>query len=137
MATHSNTLAQRIPWTEEPGRLQSIGLQESGMTQQLNRHGVCVYIHIYTHTHIHTHTYIYPFMQCLFEFLPIFNWVVPQSIGAAIIKCHTLGSLKRTFFTVLQARKSKIMVPAWSLSSRLDPPLSGSSSHRLLLCLYV
>ena len=27
MATHSNILAQRIPWTEEPGGLQSIGLQ--------------------------------------------------------------------------------------------------------------
>ena len=26
MATHSNTLAWRIPWTEEPGGLQSIGL---------------------------------------------------------------------------------------------------------------
>ena len=27
MATHSSVLAQRIPWTEEPGRLQSMGLQ--------------------------------------------------------------------------------------------------------------
>ena len=27
MATHSNILAQKIPWTEEPGGLQSIGLQ--------------------------------------------------------------------------------------------------------------
>ena len=27
MATHSSILAWRIPWTEEPGRLQSIGLQ--------------------------------------------------------------------------------------------------------------
>ena len=26
-ATHSNILAWRIPWTEEPGRLQSLGLQ--------------------------------------------------------------------------------------------------------------
>ena len=25
MAPHSNTLASKIPWTEEPGRLQSIG----------------------------------------------------------------------------------------------------------------
>ena len=25
MATHSSVLAWRIPWTEEPGRLQSIG----------------------------------------------------------------------------------------------------------------
>ena len=27
MATHSSTLAWRTPWTEEPGELQSIGLQ--------------------------------------------------------------------------------------------------------------
>ena len=30
MATHSSTLAWRIPWTEEPGRLQSKGLQRVG-----------------------------------------------------------------------------------------------------------
>ena len=27
MATHSSTLAWEIPWTEEPSRLQSMGLQ--------------------------------------------------------------------------------------------------------------
>ena len=27
MATHSGILTWRIPWTEEPGRLQSMGLQ--------------------------------------------------------------------------------------------------------------
>ena len=27
MATHSSTLAWKIPWTEEPGRLQSVGSQ--------------------------------------------------------------------------------------------------------------
>ena len=30
MATHSSTLAWKIPWTAEPGRLQSIGLQRVG-----------------------------------------------------------------------------------------------------------
>ena len=30
MATHSNTLAWKIPWTEETGRLQSMGLQRVG-----------------------------------------------------------------------------------------------------------
>ena len=30
IATHSRILARRIPWTEEPGRLQSIGLQRIG-----------------------------------------------------------------------------------------------------------
>ena len=30
MVTHSRTLAWKIPWTEEPGRLQSMGLQRVG-----------------------------------------------------------------------------------------------------------
>ena len=30
MATHSSTLAWRIPWREEPGRLQSMGSQRVG-----------------------------------------------------------------------------------------------------------
>ena len=40
MATHSSTLAWRIPWTEEPGGLQPLGSPKaSDMTEQL------------THTH--------------------------------------------------------------------------------------
>ena len=35
MATHSSILAWRIQWTEEPGGLQSMGSQESDMTEQL------------------------------------------------------------------------------------------------------
>ena len=30
MATHSSTLAWKIPWTEEPGKVQSMGLQRVG-----------------------------------------------------------------------------------------------------------
>ena len=30
MATHSSILAWRIPWTEEPGGLQSVGSQRVG-----------------------------------------------------------------------------------------------------------
>ena len=30
MATHSSVSAWRLPWTEEPGGLQSMGLQNSG-----------------------------------------------------------------------------------------------------------
>ena len=37
MATHSSTLAWKIPWTEEPGRLQSVGLQRV-TTEQLKFH---------------------------------------------------------------------------------------------------
>ena len=38
MATHSSILAWRIPWTEEPGSLLSMGLQESDTTERLNHH---------------------------------------------------------------------------------------------------
>ena len=33
MATHSSTLTWRIPWTEEPGWLQSLGQKESDTTE--------------------------------------------------------------------------------------------------------
>ena len=36
VATHSSILAWKTPWTEEPGRLQSVGSQESDMVQWLN-----------------------------------------------------------------------------------------------------
>ena len=35
MATHSSILIWRILWTEEPAGLQSMGLQESDMTERL------------------------------------------------------------------------------------------------------
>ena len=31
IATHSRVLAWRLPWTEEPGRLQAMGSQKSGL----------------------------------------------------------------------------------------------------------
>ena len=38
MATHSDILAWRIPWTEEPGGLQPRGPQESDTTERLSTH---------------------------------------------------------------------------------------------------
>ena len=48
MATHSSILAWEIPWTEEPGGLQSMGSQRVGnnlaMEQQQQQLYVCVFI---------------------------------------------------------------------------------------------
>ena len=46
-ATHSSILLWKTPWTEEPSRLQLMGLQELDMTE-----------HKCTHTHTHVHVYI-------------------------------------------------------------------------------
>ena len=43
MATHSSILPQRIPWTEEPGGLRSMGsqsLDRTGVTQRTHKHSV-------------------------------------------------------------------------------------------------
>ena len=52
MATHSSILTWRIPWTEEPGRLQSMGLQRV-------KHGWVTYTHTLIHTLTNTHTYTF------------------------------------------------------------------------------
>ena len=36
MATHSSILAWRVPWTEEPGGLQSVGSKELDTTKQIS-----------------------------------------------------------------------------------------------------
>ena len=38
MASPSSTVAWKIPWSEEPGRLQSMGREESGTTERLHFH---------------------------------------------------------------------------------------------------
>ena len=37
MATHSSILAWRIPWTEKPGGLQSVGSQRVGHAERLTQ----------------------------------------------------------------------------------------------------
>ena len=36
METHSSNLAWKTPWTEQPGKLQSVGSQELDVTYRLN-----------------------------------------------------------------------------------------------------
>ena len=50
MATYSSVLGWKIPWTEEPGQLQSILHKELDMIQELNNYN---YIHI-THSLCYT-----------------------------------------------------------------------------------
>ena len=43
MATHSSILAWRIPWTEEPGGLQFMGLQKVGYERAIKHIGHEIY----------------------------------------------------------------------------------------------
>jgi len=51
MATHSGILAWEIPWTEEPGRLQSMGPKGVGYDlvskqQQHTYVPICIYVNV-------------------------------------------------------------------------------------------
>ena len=45
-ATYSSILAWRIPWTEEPGGLQSMGHKELDMTERLHFHFLSAYLKV-------------------------------------------------------------------------------------------
>ena len=51
MATHSSIFTWKIPWTEEPGGLQS-------MESQRVKHDRATLSHTHTHTHTHTVTFL-------------------------------------------------------------------------------
>ena len=77
VVTHSSILAWKIPWTEEPGGLHSMGLQRViHIHMHIHTHTYthiykCIHTHIHMHAHIHIHmnthahtyTYIYTYMH--------------------------------------------------------------------------
>ena len=73
MATHSSILAWRIPWTEEPGRLQSIGLQSRTWLKLLSMQWLMM-INIFSYTYFLSVYFLqWNVWSCL---LPTFNWKV-------------------------------------------------------------
>ena len=65
MAIHPSVLAWRIPWTEEPGRLQSIELHRVWHDWS---NLACMYIYIYIHSQ-------YMFIWCFFRIISgSFSW---------------------------------------------------------------
>ena len=83
MATSSRILAWKIPWTKEPERLQSRGLQRVGHDKAC----ACMY----THTRTHTHTLISRLQKA---------WVKPsQSISSTI---KIIPESKHISFSLLQ-----------------------------------
>ena len=73
MATHSSTLAWKIPWTEEPGRLQSMGLQRVG-------HDWATSLSLFTFMH----------WRRKWQPNPVFLLRGPQGWGS-LVGCHLWG----------------------------------------------
>ena len=84
MASHSSIRAWRISWTEEPGRLQSMGLQELDMTEQLNNNDL---VEVSQKIEILVHSL----------FIPLFTWShilfikVSVSVFALCVSCSVVS----------------------------------------------
>ena len=68
MATHSSVLAWRIPWTEKPGRLQSMGLHRVGHDWS----DLAAYIYIYLYLYLSIYLYVYTHREYLLY--PFIYW---------------------------------------------------------------
>ena len=75
MAPHSSTLAWKIPWTEEPGRLQSMGSLELDTTERL-----------------HFHFSLFTFMHWRRKWQPTPVFLPGESQGwGSLVGCHLWG----------------------------------------------
>ena len=123
MVTHSSTLAWKIPWTEEPGRLQSMGSVRV-------RHDWA------------TSLSLFPFMHWRrkWQFTPVFLPGESQEQGS-LVGCHLWGRTELDITEVTwQQQKASLMAQAvkclpavpetrvWSLSQE-DPLEKEMATH--------
>ena len=112
MATHFSILAWRIPWTEEPGRLQSMGLQKvtkDWVTFTFTKHTINV-------THLNHPETIPSHPDSWKNCLPG-NWsLVPKRLGTVLYRKIGVISYLQQTLTVICYRSC---IPNISLASRL------------------
>ena len=99
--THSSTLAWRIPWTEKPGGLQSLGLQRVGRNWTAN-------------THLHTEGHLLGFHKNRVIWTKRANWFAKLS--------------EACYFMISWDLKTFLMD---TLTSYRDGPLQPSLAHPL------
>ena len=79
MATHSNILAWRISWTEEPDGLPSMALQNRSDMTSVAEHA-CTYTHIHIYTHIYTQRYRHVYLVPLVLWFDCFRLYLKLSV---------------------------------------------------------
>ena len=94
MTDHPSILAWKIPWTEEPGRLQSIESQK--VRQDLAT------VHTHTHTHTNTHNLVLKSPQDIFAIIVIKVIHSPANSNVSILMCSLI--LKENFCSEILLR---------------------------------
>ena len=93
MATHSSILAWRIPWTEEPGRLQSMG------SQRVGHHGSFLALR---HTHI-------GHQLCIRHHLDAFLLCLTcQQLSKEILETHYIAQIRKPILRVSSFKDASV-----------------------------
>ena len=88
MATHSSILAWRIPWTEEPGGLQSISITKSQtQLKWLSKHVLCNFIHVILGHFDLSMSFLAAQVPCHIGFLLFLGWAIILPLYALCICC--------------------------------------------------
>ena len=115
--THSNILAWEIPWTEEPGRLQSMGLQRVGSDLATKQQQQYIYI-------LGIYMYIYIVYICVY----IYNvYIYVCVIYVYIYRNHCAINLKLTHCksTIFQLKK---LICSLKNNSKIPSNIFGSKN---------
>ena len=110
MGTHSGILACRIPWAEEPGELQCIGLQRVGHDWWSNAECEGLTLH---------DTFTYLFLKVLM--LIFFNiWIHSFTVLHFLSESRMRSFAERSYETVWSRRWWRLMCPCYSLALRSE-----------------
>ena len=115
MATHSNILAWKIPWTEEPDRLQSMEWQ------RVRHYRVSTHTHTHTDTHTHTHTHTHRWCTVL----QVYSKVIHKSIYV----CTYIHSFSDSFPLCMHVKSLQSRLTLFNLMDCRPP---GSLDHGIL-----
>ena len=102
MATHSSNLTRKIPWTEEPGRLQSKGLQRIGHNWMPEHRAGYSTVNGY---HIFIHSSVNEQLGC-FSVLAI---VSSAAVNTGVCVCVCLKCTHRLVSRDFSVRKPKML----------------------------
>ena len=116
MATHSSNLAWKIPTTEEPGRLQSMGHKESDTSKQLSLHSWWYIKCLMLELLFNTWTYVVRFQKLQLVISLLFSTLPPPEEGE---KNLTQKKIWKAFFTLNYFTKDCVGFPDGSVVRNL------------------
>ena len=129
IATHSSVLAWRIPWTKEPGRLQSMGSQRAGHSWKWLTHTIDSY---YTHQKHPppqvVRLYSRYWLSCLIQFKA--RWKLQCVLCCAVLSCSVMSNSATLWTAAHQAPLSMRILQARILEWVAMPSSRRSSQPR-------